>query len=248
MKEFLKRNKDRFLKILIMLAVIAAVTVAMMFVLHLFDIIYFEDGIKLNVELFNSFKSTWYGCVVIILIQVAITSVLSFVPGVSMAFIVLMQMLFEDPWQAFSIAFTGVMLSSLMMYVIGRFGGYAVCKKLLGEKDCEAASRLLNHKGVVFFPLMMMFPIFPDDALIMLAGTLKMALGWFIPSIVIGRGIGVVTIIFGLNIIPFDKFTSAWHWVLFVLACIVGLALVFFAASKFSKYMEKKTATKENFT
>ena len=46
---------------------------------------------------------------------------------------------------------------------------------------------------------MMMFPIFPDDALVMIAGTLKMKLRWFIPSIVIGRGIGIAAIVFGFS-------------------------------------------------
>jgi membrane protein YqaA with SNARE-associated domain len=85
--------------------------------------------------------------------------------------------------------------------------------------------------------------MFPDDALVMVAGTLKMSLKWFIPSIVIGRGIGVATIIFGLSIVPFDKFTAWWHWVLFILACAIGIALVFLAASKFNKHLEKKNSS-----
>jgi uncharacterized membrane protein YdjX (TVP38/TMEM64 family) len=141
------------------------------------------------------------------------------------------------------------MLSSLMMYLIGRFGGYNLCKKLLGEEDCEKASDLLNNKGTIFFPIMMLFPMFPDDALVMVAGTLKMSLKWFIPSIVVGRGIGVATIIFGLSSIPFDKFTSPWHWVAFIGACAIGIGLVFLGAAKFNKYLQnKKTEDKEEVT
>ena len=86
----------------------------------------------------------------------------------------------------------------------------------------------------------MMFPVFPDDALTMVAGTLKMSLKWFIPSIVIGRGIGVVTIIFGLSLVPFDKFTAWWHWVLFILLCALLIVVVFFCANRFNKYLENK--------
>ena len=131
------------------------------------------------------------------------------------------------------------------MYLVGRFGGYRICEKLLGKDDCEKALGLLRNKGTVFFPIMMMFPIFPDDALVMIAGTLKMSLKWFIPSIVIGRGIGISTIIFGLAIVPFDKFTSFWHWALFILICAIGIALIFFAAIKFNKYMDKKRKEEE---
>ena len=138
------------------------------------------------------------------------------------------------------VAFTGVMLSSLIMYLTGRFGGYRLCRRILGDKDCERASELLNHKGAVFFPLMMMFPMFPDDALVMVAGTLRMSLKWFIPSIVFGRGIGVVTIVFGLGTVPYDKFTTPWHWIGFISACAVFLVAVFYAAYRFNKYLETR--------
>jgi uncharacterized membrane protein YdjX (TVP38/TMEM64 family) len=116
---------------------------------------------------------------------------------------------------------------------------------MLGEKDCEKASELLNNKGAVFFPLMMMFPIFPDDALVMIAGTLKMSLKWFIPSIVIGRGIGIAMIVFGLGNIPYDKFTTPWHWIAFVLICAALVVLVLFLAYKFNKFLEKKRTAAE---
>ena len=240
MKAFLKKY-EKIVKILLILLIFVLISVATTVVLSLFGIISFNDGeMQINQAIFDSFKTTWYGCILIILIQVVITSLLSFVPGASMAFIMLLQALYNNPLLAFVVALSGVFLSSFMLYILGRFGGYNLCKKLLGEKDCEKASDLLNNKGLIFFPVMMLFPMFPDDALVMVAGTLKMSLKWFIPSIVIGRGIGVATIIFGLSIVPFDKFTTPWHWIVFILICALGIALVFFLASKFNKYLEKK--------
>jgi uncharacterized membrane protein YdjX (TVP38/TMEM64 family) len=239
MKSFFKKY-EKIVKILLILLIFFLVSVVSTVILSLLGIVYFDDGIQLNRELFDAFKFSWYGCLAIIAIQVIVTSLLSFVPGASMAFIMLLETMYDNPVVAFIVAFSGVMLSSLMMYVIGRFGGYGLCKKLLGEEDCERASDLLNNKGTVFFPLMMMFPMFPDDALVMVAGTLKMSLKWFIPSIVIGRGIGVVTIIFGLSIVPFEKFTSVWHWVLFILGCAVLVCGVLYAAHRFNKFMERK--------
>lgn len=246
MKNFLKKRKKQLINLLILIAVLAVVSVVSMLLLQAFGVIYFDDGMHLNTEMFDRFKSSWYGWVIIILLQILITGLLCFIPGTSMAFIVLIQSFFEKPWQAFLLAFIGVMLSSLIMYVIGRVGGYKICAKLLGDEDCQKASELLNHKGVIFFPIMMMFPIFPDDALVMIAGTLKMSLNWFVPSIVLGRGIGIATIVFGLSIVPFDKFTTPWHWIGFVLACAALIALVFFLAAKFNKYMNAKKSSAEN--
>ena len=203
-------------------------------------IIYFDDGMQFNMDIFEAFKNSWTGYVMVILLVVIFTTLLCFVPGASMMFIVVIQNLYSDPVVAFIVAFAGVMLTSLFMYIVGRLGGYALCAKFLGEQDCERAAGLLRNKGTAFFPLMMMFPVFPDDALVMIAGTMKMSLAWFVPSIVFGRGIGVATIVFGLSFIPFDKFTTPWHWIIAVAlfgSVVVGL---FWGAGKLNKYLEKR--------
>lgn len=240
MKEFLKRNKKKIINLVLLLVALIVISVVSMLILQAFGIVYYDEGIHLNAELFRSFTNSWYGWFIIIGMQVVITTLLSFIPGTSMAFILMIQAFFEKPWQAFLVAFIGVLLSSLIMYLTGRAGGYKICKKLMGEEDARKASNLLNKNGLVYFPIMMLFPIFPDDALVMIAGTLKMKLNWFVPSIVFGRGIGIATIVFGLAVIPYDKFTTPWHWIGFILICIVGLGIIFFGAHLFNKYLEKK--------
>ena len=240
MKEFLSKHKKSIINVILLLIALIVISFVSMLILQAFGIMYYDEGIHLNEELFRSFTNSWYGWFIIIGMQVVITTLLCFIPGTSMAFILMVQAMFEKPWQAFLVAFIGVMLSSLIMYLTGRLGGYKICKKLMGEEDAKKASELMNKNGLVYFPIMMMFPIFPDDALVMIAGTLKMKLNWFIPSIVFGRGIGIATIVFGLAVIPYDKFTTPWHWIGFILICIIGLAIVFFAAHLFNKYLEKK--------
>ena len=240
MRGFLLKNKKLILNAIILLMIFLLISLVSLLILWAFDIVYLDDGIQINVEMFERFRSSWYGNLIILAVQVVLTTLLCFVPGFSMAFIMLVQALFASVWQAFFIAFTGVMLSSLIMYLTGRFGGYRLCKKILGDKDCERASELLNNKGAVFFPLMMMFPMFPDDALVMVAGTLRMSLKWFIPSIVFGRGIGVVTIVFGLGTIPYDKFTTPWHWIGFIALGAAFVVTVFYLAYRFNKYLEKR--------
>ncbi len=245
MKEFIKKHEKLF-KILTILAVFAAISLVSAVILYFCDFIYFNDAgdLSVNEELFISFKDTWYGYVIVVIAEIAVTSLLSFVPAISMAFIILIKTLYPDPWVAFAISFAGVLITSFMLYILGRFGGYALGKKVLGEEDCEKASELLNNKGLIYFPMMMMFPVFPDDALVMVAGTLKMSLKWFIPSIIIGRGIGVVTIVFGLSLFDFNSF-EWWHWVLFILACAIAIFAVFFCANKFNKYLENKNKKEE---
>jgi uncharacterized membrane protein YdjX (TVP38/TMEM64 family) len=161
-----------------------------------------------------------------------------------MAFIILIHTLYGSLWQSFTIALVGVFASSAIMYLIGKFGGRKIVEKMIGKQDCESASNLLNNKGIAYFPVMMLFPIFPDDALIMIAGTLNMSLKWFIPSIVVGRGIGVTTIVFGFGSIPFDKFTTPLHWIIFIILSIAYGVLIFYLAHKVNVYIDKKRKIK----
>ena len=239
------KNKKIILNGILTLCVFVGISVVSMLIFWACGIIYFDaDGMKFNAEIFDAFKNSWTGYVMVIAVEVIVTTLLCFVPGGSMMFIVLIQSMYENPFVAFTVAFTGVLLTSLFMYVTGRFGGYALCAKLLGESDCERAAGLLRNKGTAYFPLMMLFPVFPDDALVMIAGTMKMSMAWFIPSIIVGRGIGTATIVFGLSFIPFDKFTTPWHWIGAIAAFAVVVVGLFFGAFKLNKYMEKRNNLK----
>ena len=170
---------------------------------------------------------------------------LCIIPGVSMAFIVLCTTIYTIPWQAFIISFISVMVSSITMYFLGKVGGYNLCVKILGKEDCEKAMSILNTKTMIYFPLCMAFPVFPDDALVMLAGTINMKLNWFIPSIVLGRGLGIFTIVFGVTLIPFKEFTTFYDWFVFITVCIVWMYVIFSFAGKLTAKIENKSKSKE---
>ena len=235
-----KKYKKAAIDILAMLAVLVAISVITLMLLMAFNIIRVDDGIHFSEEVFHSFRTSWYGWIIFSLIMTVLTVLLCVIPGASMAFIILTQAIYPVPWEAFLLSVIRVMFCSALMYCIGYFGGYKLCVKFLGKDDCEKALGLLRDKGSIYFPLMMMFPIFPDDALVMIAGTLKMSMKWFIPSIIIGRGVGIATIVFGLGSIPFEKFTTVWHWIGFILLCLVGIVFVFFLAHKLNKFLEQK--------
>jgi len=244
-QSFFQKNKKAIIDLLLLLAAVVTVSLITLLLLLAFDIVHINDGIHFNEDVFHSFRTSWYGWIIFSLIMTILTILLCVIPGVSMAFILLTQAIYPVAWEAFVLSIVRVIFCSALMYAIGYFGGYKLCVKFLGKDDCEKALGLLRDKGTVYFPLMMMFPVFPDDALVMIAGTLKMSLKWFIPSIIVGRGIGIATIVFGFGSIPFDKFTTVWHWIGFVLFCIVGIAFVFFLAHKLNRYMDSKRKSKK---
>ena len=239
-KSFFERNKKGIFNLFMMFLGVIAISVLSFVLLLAFGIVHIDDGINFNLEVFDSFRNSWYGWIIFILLQTVLSMLLCAIPGAAMAFIFLSQAIYSAPWQAFLLSFSSVMIASTVMYSLGRAGGYKICVRMLGEEDCAKSLGLLRDKGTVYFPLMMMFPIFPDDALVMVAGTLKMSLKWFIPSIVIGRGIGIATVVFGFSIVPFDKFTTPWHWIIFVTLCAAAVFLVFFGAYRFNKFMSER--------
>lgn len=241
MKKFVEKRKKLIIDALMVLGVLIVFSLMSILVLSSFGVVSFDGGIKFNESLFNSFKNSWYGFIIFILFQTVLTIFLCVVPGASMAFIILSTNIYELSWQAFIISFTSVLISSTVMYMIGKFGGYKLCVKLLGKEDCEKSIAMLRSKSTVYFPLMMMFPIFPDDALVMMAGTLKMKMKFFIPSIIIGRGIGIATIVFGFSIIPFETFTTLYDWLVFVTVCAIWIYIIFKLAHKLNEKIEKNT-------
>jgi uncharacterized membrane protein YdjX (TVP38/TMEM64 family) len=239
-RSFFERNKKLFRSSALLVLLVVSVSFITLLLLAAFDVVRFEDGMRFNSELFMSFKSAWYGWLVFILLPTVLSMLLCAIPAAAMALTLLSMTIYTEPWQAFVISFIGAMLASGALYIIGRFGGYKLCEKFLGEKDCDRALSLLRNKGTVYFPLFMALPTFPDEALTMIAGTIKMSLAWFIPSVIVGRGIGIVTITFGLSAIPFDKFTTPLHWIVFILLCIFATIGVLWLANKLNKIMEKR--------
>ena len=241
----IKDNKATILKLLGMLLVLLAISLVTMLILFAIGVLeYGPDGFHFDEHMFDSFKGKWYSLPIFILSQTVLTMLLCAIPGVAMAFVMLSTVIYSgSPWMAFILSYSCVLISSAVLYILGRVGGYRICEKLLGKEDCEKSLELLRTRGTTYFPIMMLFPIFPDDALVMIAGTIRMRLSWFIPSILVCRGIGIATIIFGMNIIPFDSF-ALYDWIIFITVAFFWIREIFKIANKIDRKFEQKRREK----
>ena len=237
-----KENKTTILKLLALLLIVVVISLITLAVLFATNVLDYDDGFKFNAELLGRFTGKWYGFLVLMAIQIVLSILLCAIPGVAAAFVMLStQILYPDNTMlAFFFSYCCVILGSTILYILGRLGGYKICEKILGKEDCEKSLELLRTRGTVYFPLMMLFPIFPDDALVMIAGTTRMKLSWFIPSIIVCRGVGAATIIFGMSIIPFNTFTSTFDWVILISITFFWLQQLFKIAHKVDRYFENK--------
>ncbi len=245
MKTIMKKvqeNKATILKLLSLFLMLAVISVITMLILFATDVLSYDGGFQFNQHILDGFTGKWYGFIVLMLIQIGLSMLLCAIPGVAAAFVMISsEVLYAGrPWMAFIFSYSCVVVASAILYFIGQWGGYKICEKMLGKDDCEKSLELLRTRGTTYFPLMMLFPIFPDDALVMIAGVTKMKLSWFIPSIIVCRGVGAATIIFGMSIIPFNTFTSTFDWVILISITFFWLQQLFKIAHKVDRYFENK--------
>ena len=88
------------------------------------------------------------------------------------------------------------------MDFLGRGGGHRLVKKMVGEEDYEKALHLMKTKGAIYVPIFYTLPCFPDNAICMVSGALKVNWVVHLIEIVLCRGIGLATIVFGVSVLP----------------------------------------------
>ena len=243
-----KVSKDKlkkYLKILLVLLVVASISIVLYFVLRHFG---YTDVDKLKALLQSA--GPW-AIIVYILLRVGCTIFLSFMPACSMIFDLLSLAAFDylHPGLIFLICFASVLLTSVVMDLIGRFGGNRAIIKILGKDEYEEAKELVQEKGMVYVPVMYLLPIFPDDAICMVSGATKMNFWVHFIEIFLCRGIGCATIIFGVQIIPqalvdnikvFNWAFIGQNWLEYfkILVLIVAyLGLLFWLTRKIDKWL-----------
>lgn len=105
-------------------------------------------------------------------------------------------------WQYILSVVIGYMLGCTFAYWLGRKFGIKAVKWVAGsEEDFNKWSTFLNKKGKLYYFLTILFPIFPDDLLCLVAGSIKFHFGLYTLYNLIGRTIGLITMLLTLNLI-----------------------------------------------
>lgn len=108
--------------------------------------------------------------------------------------------------QTLSFTYITVVLSAYMAgcltaYWLGRKFGKKAVKWCAGsEEDYEKWSTVLNEKGKLWYLITVVFPMFPDDILCLVAGAVKFNFWFYTIANILGRSIGLVTMLFFLKL------------------------------------------------
>lgn len=92
------------------------------------------------------------------------------------------------------------MAGCLLAYAIGRKFGVKAIKWVAGsEEEFNKWSLFLNQKGKWYYFFTILLPIFPDDLLCLVAGSTKFHFGLYTLFNLVGRTIGLVTMLLTLE-------------------------------------------------
>lgn len=105
-------------------------------------------------------------------------------------------------WQYLVVVLSAYMAGCILAYWIGRWWGVKAVKWVAGNQEeynhwCE----VLNKKGKWWYFATVIFPLFPDDLLCIVAGAVKFNFGVYTLFNLVGRGIGLVSMILALKLI-----------------------------------------------
>lgn len=247
-KKWLKKHKQTLYRLFILVLCLVAISCVILSILFYTGVLAKNETgrLEFNDIIFEKVKNEWWFPLLFLFLQILMSVGLCFLPGMSMMFITAGAAMFShnESWKAFLLCFAGVIISSIGMDLLGRIGGSRIVIKLIGKDEYDRAYKLVQTKGITYIPIMYLLPIFPDDAICMIAGTLKFKFWIHLLDILLCRGIGVATIVFGFQLIPFESFKTPQQWITFILDVAVLIYILFKVANwidkKVSKHMQLK--------
>lgn len=132
------------------------------------------------------------------------------------------------PFQAFVISVIAIFFGSLLAFFLGKKFGKPLVKWIVGD-DFERLEEKLS-KGKYMFFLMLLFPLFPDDTLCLLAGASNMTYRFFINCVLIARPISIFCLCFvgSGSLIPF----SSWGIPVWIVMLLCLAVLMIFSIKK----------------
>lgn len=217
------------LKIFIFICLLGGVFFVVYLILKHFDLwdkINSVDKLRTVVETGGA-----YSVLIFMLLQFLQTTILQ-LPSV---LVTMTGVLIFSKFKAFIYSYIAIMLGSLFNFWLGRKAGKRFLNWIVGEQSINKWIDIMSEGKYVFF-LMMLFPMFPDDILCLVAGLTNMSFSFFLVTNIVCRAIGIGgTVLFGSGaIIPF----TGWGIIIWILIA-VGMSLLFYFSVKYQKQIDK---------
>lgn len=153
--------------------------------------------------------------------------------------------LIYGPLETALLSLAGIMLGSVLAFWLGRVFGRKLVVFMVGKETCDKWTKFLTNAKYSFF-FMMLFPMFPDDVLCLVAGLTDMSWAFFVLTNLLSRPIGIfMTCYLGSGqLIPYHGWgLIAWGFI--VVAVIVIIFLSYKYRTQIENFMQKTFSSKK---
>jgi uncharacterized membrane protein YdjX (TVP38/TMEM64 family) len=137
----------------------------------------------------------------------------------------------------FLLSSAGVLVGSLLAFVLARLLGQRVVIHLIGQKQYERYNRCFASKLGLSLVILFLLPFFPDDVLCLLAGLSSLPVSIFVLFLLVGRLPGIfLTTLIGAGVLSF----SPWEWIT-IGVCSLGVLIVYLKyGDAFEQWLQQK--------
>ena len=136
-----------------------------------------------------------------------------------------------DPYLGFALAFFGCLLGGLASYLLGRWLGRDVVRKLAGEK-MNRLSRKLARRGWLAMALIRIVPIAPFTLVNLVAGSTHISVRSFLIGTAIGMGPGIMGIMLFQGGLKQALHEPSWETVTLAVGTLIGVGLLLFLGKR----------------
>lgn len=148
------------------------------------------------------------------------------------------------PLMAFLFAAIGILIGSMIAFLIGRFFSKPLLYWIFGKEKVDKYEKLLSKRTKLILFLTLFLPFFPDDMICMLAGVTNIRFLDFLWISLLARSVGIASISFfgSGSIIPFNTWWGISLWcIILIFALTLGI-LIFNKRKKIaSMFFKNKT-------
>ncbi len=135
---------------------------------------------------------------------------------------------------------TGIIIGSLVAFLIGRYAGYRVVAWMIGKETLDKWLKKIKGKDKLFLSAMFLLPVFPDDVLCFIAGISSMSVWYFFAIILISRVLAIFTTSYSITLIPVNTWWGLLIWGILIALVIVLFIFLYKKSDKILAWFEKK--------
>ena len=134
----------------------------------------------------------------------------------------------------------GIVIGSLVAFLIGRYAGYRVVAWLVGKKTLDKWLDKIKGKDKLLLSAMFILPVFPDDVLCFVAGISSMSLPLFLGVIIVSRVAAIFMTSYSITLIPINTWWGLMTWAILIALVIVLFVILYKKSDQILDWFAKK--------